>query len=385
MRKWLFMVWACMGLCQAGTSQAPSNTLIHPGMLHTAKELSFLKEKVTSGAAPWASLFQQLEQSPEASSNWTPHARQVIKVGFYSRPDIGASDFKRDGSAAYTLALRYYLSGNKAAAQQCIDILNTWSHTLDSITGDNRKLLVGIGGVMFLNAAEIMRYAYPKWKRRDQEAFKKMILGVWYPVIEDFMPGYNGNWDAAISQTMMCIGIFADRKDIFLKAYNHLLNGATNGAINHYFNTWGQCQESGRDQGHAQMGLGFLTIASEIAWNQGYDLYAAYDNRLALGYEYTAKYMLGHEVRYVRYTNFQGKQVFGDSISQKGRGHFSPIYERTYHHYHDVMGLQMPYTKEALEKSRPEGASTLFLPWASLTSRVPVSNDLSKHSPAKLP
>ena len=213
-----------------------------------------------------------------------------------------------------------------------------------------------------------MRSYYPQWKKKDQAAFKKMALKIWYPLLQDFMPGYNGNWDAAISQTMMCIGIFCDRKDIFDRAYEQILKGASNGAINNYINDFGQCQESGRDQGHTQMGLGYLSIVCEIAWKQGYDLYSAYNNRLAKGYEYTAKYMLGEEVKYVQYKTFQGKLVFGDSISRAGRGKFAPIYERVYHHYHDRMGIEMPYTRRALERSRPEGSGSLFLPWASLTT-----------------
>lgn len=370
-KRWIWVILALCASWQQAMTQPTGRRMIHPGMAHTAPELDFLKAKIASGAEPWKTYFEALLTSPEASPDHTPRPIRVINVGFYSHPDIGAGDFKRDGSAAYTLALRYYLSGDKASGDAAIRILNAWSQTLDSVTGDNRKLELGIGGVMFLNAAEILRYADRDWKQSDQDAFRKMILNVWYPVIEDFMPGYNGNWDAAICQTIECIGIFTDRRDIFLSAFNHLKSGETNGAIDHYFNTWGQCQESGRDQGHAQMGLGFLTVAAQIAWNQGYDLFSAYHNRLALGYEYTASYMLGNDVRYVRYTNFRGKQVFGDSISAKGRGHFSPIYERTYHHYHDIMGMEMPFTRQALEKSRPEGASDLFLPWASLTSRVP--------------
>lgn len=195
-----------------------------------------------------------------------------------------------------------------------------------------------------------------------------MLLQVWYPLLKDFMPGYNGNWDAAIAQTVMCIGIFCNRSDIFDSAYNQILKGASNGAINNYFNEWGQCQESGRDQGHTQMGLGFLANVCEIAWKQGRDLYSAYNNRLATGYEYTARYMLGEDVKYVRYINFQGKPVFNDTISSIGRGRFAPIYERAYHHYHDRMGMDLPYTKKALEKSRYEGMSRGYLSWASLTT-----------------
>jgi hypothetical protein len=196
-----------------------------------------------------------------------------------------------------------------------------------------------------------------------------MALEIWYPLLKDFMPTFNGNWDAAIAQTMMCIGIFCDRRDIFEQAYNHALKGASLGSINNYFNEWGQGEESGRDQGHAQMGLGFFSQLCEIAWKQGYDLYSAYNSKLAAGYEYTAKFNLGEDVKYVKYITFENKAVFGDTISSIGRGKFSPIYERAYHHYHDRMGMEMPYTKRALEKSRNEGDSKNFMSWASLMNR----------------
>jgi hypothetical protein len=117
------------------------------------------------------------------------------------------------------------------------------------------------------------------------------------------------------------------------------------------------------------MGLGFLSTVCEIAWKQGYDLYSAYKSKLATGYEYTAKYLLGEDVKYVQYITFENKPVFADTISAAGRGKFSPIYERAWHHYHDLMGMEMPYTQRALEKSRNEGYASGFMPWASLMNR----------------
>lgn len=342
---------------------------IHPGMLHNITDLQFLHAKVNAGAEPWAGLWTELKASPAANLNWQPKPIKIVAVGYYNKPDIGSTDFTNDGNAAYTMALQFAVTKDKAYAQKAIEILNAWTYTLDSITHDNRKLLLGMAGIKYLNAAEIIRHTYKGWKRKDIKAFEKMALTKWYPLLKDFMPRFNGNWDAAIAQTMLCIGIFCDRKDIFEEAYNHALKGATNGSINHYFNEWGQGQESGRDQGHAQMGLGFFSQLCEIAWKQGYDLYAAYNNRLSLGYEYTAKYLLGEDVKYVRYITFENKPVFNDTISSIGRGRFSPIYERAYHHYHDRMGMEMPYTKRALEKSRNEGDGRNFMPWSSLMNR----------------
>ncbi|MDA0194585.1 MAG: alginate lyase family protein [Bacteroidetes bacterium] len=262
------------------------------------------------------------------------------------------------------MALRWYISQDKAYAEKAIEILNAWSFTLDSITHDNRKWHIGTGGIKFLNAAEIIKHTYKGWKKKDQQAFEDMILKVWFPVIEPFQPNFNGN--AAIMQTMMSIGIFTDRQDIFDRAYNHCLNGESLGAIGNYDNEAGQCQESGRNQNHAQLGLGFMSAICETAWNQGLDLYGAYANRLALGFEYTAKYMIGEEVEYVPYKTFKGDIVFPDSISSQGRGRFSPVYERGFRHYHDRMGLEMPYTKLAMEKSTPERSGGSLIPWSTL-------------------
>ena len=196
-----------------------------------------------------------------------------------------------------------------------------------------------------------------------------MVINVWYPVIKDWTPRYNGNWDAANGQTLMCIGIFLDRRDIFDTACKQLLDGDTNGAIKNYFYESGQCQESGRDQQHVQMGLAFLACAAEIAWNQDIDLYGAFDNRLYKGFEYTARYMSGEEVPHVQYITWFGKPVYGPEISSKQREKICPAWERAYHHYHDRKGMDMPYTRKMIQKSRPEGtANQSFMPWALLTS-----------------
>lgn len=363
MKIFLLSLFVCLaGVCRA-------QQFVHPGMLHTSVDLEFMKEKALSGTEPWGSAWQELKASPLASLDYRPTPHSFVSNGPYNVPDIGGSDFVRDGDAAYTMALQWYVERKEAYAEKAIEIFNAWSYKLDSIVNHNRQLKVGTGGIKYLNAAEIIKHTYNGWSEKDQRAFEKMVMGIWYPVIEDWVPRYNGNWDAALGQTMLCMGIFYDRRDIFEKAYNHLLRGETNGAINNYFYPDGQCQESGRDQGHVQMGLGFLACACEIAWNQGRDLYSAYDNRLATGYEYTAKYMLGEEVPYEQYKTFYGRLVFGPEISPDGRGRFAPIWERPYRHYHGRMGMEMPYTARAVEKSRPEGfRAQSFIPWATLTT-----------------
>ena len=50
----------------------------------------------------------------------------------------------------------------------------------------------------------------------------------------------------------------------------------------------GQMNESGRDTGHSAMALGLIVDIAKIAWNQGDDLFAYMNHRLAAGIEYVA-------------------------------------------------------------------------------------------------
>lgn len=339
---------------------------VHPGMLHAKSDLDQFKKKVHSGKEPWKTAWQQLQNSDIAQLSARPMPISHISNGSYNLPDNGGTEFYNDGNTAYTMALQWYATGNKKYARKAIEILNAWSYTLDSVTNKNRQLKIGVAGIKYLNAAEIIKHTYKGWKQKDQKAFEKMILEKWYPVIKDFVPRYNGNWDAAIGQTMLCIGIFLDRQDIFDQAYEHLLNGETNGSIKWYFSETGQCQESGRDQHHTQMGLSYLANACEIAWNQGRDLYGAYNSRLAKGYEYTCKYLLGEEVSYTQYVTFYGKPVFGEKISDGSRNKFFPIYEIAFRHYHGRKGMNMPFLEKILTKTRNETVSGGFMPWGTL-------------------
>ena len=148
-------------------------------------------------------------------------------------------------------------------------------------------------GIFFVNAAEIIRHTSNRWKAEDQKLFEGWLRNTLYPLIKNFYPTANGNWDAAMNQTMMSMGIFLDDRDMFNRGMNHALGKETNGSIPMYFNDFGECQENGRDQGHTQMGMNFLSKCCEIAWKQGIDMYGTLDNRLAKGFEYTSKIHAG--------------------------------------------------------------------------------------------
>jgi hypothetical protein len=354
---------------------------VHPGILHNRAELDFIAAKIKAGEEPWTSAWDLLRTPPVSQLTSRPQPIANVVRGAYNNPDVGASDLERAAAAAYSHALQWSLTGEKPHAEKAIEILNAYARTLQTIGGHDARLLVGMAGIHFVNAAELIRRSDAPWPEPDRRRFEMLLRDLFYPTIRDFFPEANGNWDAAMIQTMLAMGVYLDDPEIFNRAANYYLTGTarrgltvregndairnSNGAIFNYVNNFGECQESGRDQAHTQMGLGYLGCACEIAWKQGVDLYSAFDNRLALGFEYTAKYNLGHDVPYEPYRSAAGKNYY-PALSPKSRGRFSPIYEKVYHHYHDRKGLEMPYTKQVIDRIRPEGLSLVHASWGTL-------------------
>lgn len=324
---------------------------VHPGIAHSRESIAFVKKKIELGEQPWASAWEGIRKSRFASLEWKPQAVPLVERGPYNDPDVGSSEFSDDARAAYYHAICWTISGDENHATTAAEIINAWSATLKSIGNHDARLLIGMSGYHFCVSAELMKHTWGKWPEHDQRRFELMLRNIWYPVIKDFYPTANGNWDASMLQVMIAMGVFLDDQDMFDKAKKYYLRGPGNGAIGNYFMETGQCQESGRDQAHTQMGLEFLANTCETAWIQGVDLYGALDSRLLRGFEYTAMYNLGIDVPYEPYKSVEGRYHY-KQISDDSRGRLRPMYERVLNHYENREGLEARYTKQAALKLR---------------------------------
>lgn len=366
MRPMLFFLLLLTGtLCanptptaaSAVTSDVPATSFVHPGLLHTRADLDRMRERVAGGDQPWTAGFEKLRRDRQSQADWKLRGpREKVTREPRTRADSNA-EMVQDGNAAYQNALMWCVTGNEAHARKAVGILNAWSKTLRKMDGRDVQLSAGLNGFKFVSAAELMRHTYPAWKPAEVARCKAMFREVVLPPIHDFATFANGNWDAACIATMMAIGVFCDDRALFDRATEYFRNGPGNGRLTHYIiNETGQCQESGRDQAHTQLGLGLLAQACEIAWNQGVDLYGEADNRLLHGFEYTARYNLGERVPFVPHVDTTGKYR-QKKIASAGRGAFRPIYEMVWNHYGVRRGLDAPFTRRAAEKLRPEGAA----------------------------
>ncbi|MEP6668696.1 MAG: alginate lyase family protein [Chthoniobacter sp.] len=329
---------------------------VHPGLLHTQADLDRMRQRVKAGEEPWKSGFEMLRRDGQSRADWKLRGPfEVVTRASQNSP--GNSQMVVDGNAAYQNALMWCVTGDEKYARKATEILDAWAKTLRKMDGRDVQLSAGLNGFKYVNAAELMRYTYPAWPRENVARVEHMLRDVVLPPIQDFATFANGNWDAGCLATMMSIGIFCDDRSLFDRAVDYYRHGAGNGRLTHYvINEAGQCQESGRDQQHTQLGLALLAEACETAWHQGVDLYAEADNRLLKGFEYTAKYNLGNDVPFVPDVDTTGKYRH-QKIATEGRGTLRPIYEMVWNHYQNRRGIPAPFTKQAADQLRPEGGA----------------------------
>ncbi len=347
-----------VGCLQAGTIAAEKVSpmrFVHPGLLHSQEDLDRVRERVAAHDEPWFSAFAVLAADEHSSANWRlagpeDHVSRDRNPRLSKKNDV----MIRDARAAFQNSIMWVVTGDAKHAEKAVEILNAWGRTLESMGGRDVQLAAGLNGFLLVNAAEIIRWTYPQWQSADIESFEAMLHRAIYPPIKEFATFANGNWDAACIKTTLAIGVFCDDRVIFDRGVDYFYHGAGNGRITHYvINTSGQCQESGRDQQHTQLGLGCLAEACEIGWHQGVDLYGAADNRLLRGYEYTAQFLLGEEVPFEEHTDTTGK-YHHTKIATDGHYRARPVFEIALGHYSGRKGLEAPFINQIADRNRPE-------------------------------
>jgi hypothetical protein len=352
-------------------------SFVHPGLLHTAADFTRMAANLNN--EPWKSGWNVLIANSHAQLSWVPRPVEIVYRGYDGVNPENYSRLFNDVAAAYACALRWKLSGDAAYANKAVEIMNAWSGMLTAIRGTtDAALAAGIYGYEFANAGEIMR-TYSGWAAADFLRFQNMMRNVFYPMNHDFLIRHNGtdvthywaNWDLCQMASILAIGVLCDDQAYFDEAINYFKNGLGNGAIAqavYYVHPGhlGQWQESGRDQGHATLGIALMGAFCEMAWNQGVDLYGFDNNRFLMGAEYVAKSNLiqsgtsYYTVPYVRYTNVD--RVNQTVFSTNAQGNVRPCWALVYHHYVNRKGLAAPYSKKFMLQIQPEGGGGNYGP-----------------------
>ena len=233
----------------------------------------------------------------------------------------------RDGQYAFTksgserdmkAALSFAEEGQYVEAQK---IINAYAQTLLCFEGHDAPLCC-IQAYNLVRAATLLNKGL---RMKDEEcvAFQAMIRRAILPTIDKFeadSPYANGNWGAIVNRCRMACAIFLEDSALYQKSIDFFLYANDNGSLSNYVGASGQCQETGRDQNHAQLGLDMMCDIAEMAWEQGDDLWGALDNRLMKGIEYSAQYNLGYDVPFETWQDKTGLYCNWTEPGSMGRG-----------------------------------------------------------------
>ncbi|TMR96410.1 alginate lyase family protein [Nonomuraea basaltis] len=350
----------------------------HPGVLVSRAQLDFVKANLDK--EPWKSAWDALQNSSFASLSYTAKPRADVNCGGNSIPDNGCSDERKDAMAAYTHALRWYLSKDSRYAKKAIQIMDAWSAVITKHTGSNAPLQTGWAGANFSRAAELIKHTYGGgWSQAGRFASK--LRTVYLPTLIAGRPDNNGNWELIMTDAAIGIAVHLDDRASFdravatwrgrLPAYIYL---TTDGSIPkapprskydtkaEIIDYWydqtkfvdGLTQETCRDFWHTGWGLAAISHVAETAHHQGVDLYSTAKHRLRRAMDLHAKIQLGGTVP---------SWLCGGKVKADLGNH----YEVGYNALHNRLGYNdFPYAAKWVEQKRPMGTSH-FLGWETLT------------------
>jgi hypothetical protein len=390
--------------------KAGQQGFVHPGALVTQADIDRAKKMIFEDKNDYMVRAWQIlcdnQYSQSGVATWpTTYVQRGLSGDNYMNAARGAA-------MAFQNALRWKISGDRAHADAAVRILMQWCDVTEAVTGNtNISLASGLYGYGFANAAELMR-DYDGWSRQDFERFKEWMVRVWYNPAIDFLrrrhdtwmnfrhpecgerPGhYWSNWGLCNVLCVMSIGILCDdvhmyNQGVSFYKYDHqgtfvedrtktpmIYNDGCNEFIGNLvpitmpdkrgpFGYLGQMQESGRDQGHTVMALCCALDVCQIGFNQGDDLFAYMDDRIAAGCEYVCALnfagLSGADLPWYlyEYADCAGKrgaswQMFGPN--EGGKGERRPNWDRIRGYYEGLRGVKMQYADKAAQLLCPDG------------------------------
>lgn len=338
--------------------------LVHPGILHNKESIESMRAVVAAADAtsPAYQTYLLLKEDYRAKSDFKMRGPyEIIARGTDSEYLWTKGNFEADFGAAYLNSLMWVVTGEKVYANKAKEILVAYGNKLKRMDGADQALLGGFNGFQLAYALELIRYNLDGsisdiLTDTEFNQVSSMLRNVFLPVLEEFYatpPYSNGNWGLTVTRTYLAFALLWDDIDMYHKGIKFYLTGNDNGTLNNYIDAeTGQTQETGREQAHAQLGIGQIGSICELAWKQGDDLYSLNGNAVMKAFEYSARYNMGYDdLPFKMMTDVSGKNgmFMGDKIGSKYRGELRSIYAMGYNHYAKRKGLNMPHTKELLD------------------------------------
>ena len=394
---------------------AAQYTYEHPCAMYSADDFDYVKQSLDNGTAPQEvkDALQQLKNSTYASKSYVAQPQKWIVRGDATGTEPGVENYAyamKDAASAYQQALLWKLTGDDEYAATAVKTLNAWAATCVGITSNdaNQALAAGAQGYTFACAADIL-LDYDGWSDADKNTFKQWMVDVFASKNIDFLENHGGanncplhywsNWDLVNLCSYLAIGILTEDDDMVNYVVNYFYTGAGNGCIENliqgtFDDPLGtgeqicQNQESGRDQGHAEMSAMVAANLAQMAYTlytknptvTQLDFFSANDNALLKMGEYVA---LSNLRNGTDNANKDGQWIIAATempfntyyycvdctcrdkkhgathtqlANDERRGGIRPGWEIYYTHYKRIKGMSsgFAYVKQFADKLRPE-------------------------------
>lgn len=425
----LFVCLLAVALLSPSDVKATTYTFTHPCAMYSQSDFDRVRSGLAMGTAPKAvqEAYLALKDSKYTKASYTAKPVEILVRGSVKNTGVESENYMssaKDAAAAYQLALLWQLSGDDGYATQAVDILNAWATTCKKLTANdaNQYLCAGAQGFTFAVAGEILS-GYDGWKDDDKLAFKTWMVDIFAAKNKYFLDHhqdnacgnkhYWSNWDLVNLCSYMAIGILTDNSEMV----DYVVDYFTNTSSKNYGNgnVYNLClaeqtingeqmmqnQESGRDQGHAEMSAVVAANLAQMAYtlggingnmvlNPALDFWSANDNALLKMEEYVALSNLrdgtdnanangnfvqeampftavgpwctggkNHEAAY-QHTCLSWSRLYYNNTTgvteDTSRGNVRPGFELALNHYKNVCGLKdgYKYLEQLADKMRPE-------------------------------
>ena len=303
------------------------STFVHPGIYHTAEELSSLRNRIGSE--------QYLRIKNSNLRYGTPNGTATFECGSYNSGDEAiCNGWYKDWRSAEYWALRAYVEESITYASTAVLHIDRWASVFQDVSGSNAPLIAAWQLDKLGRAAEILLhndygFVYPAAEKGRMEAYADKLYtearlantqmganwvaaelaarqGYW--ILKHGLAANTRDKDTAIAQfkyytsfnnsiveSYIYLNSDGDKPFIFdsqgiSKPYSddqlygaelwRLKNDAT------CFQTDGLIGEYWRDMWHSSMGFSFIGSLFEMSYIQGYkDFYEQHDIRLIAGLE----------------------------------------------------------------------------------------------------
>lgn len=352
----------------------------HPGVHIGRTQLDAVRERVRSGQQPWRAAYDAMRRSRYAALDRRPRPHKIVACKPYAKPRACTAE-REDAIAAYTHALLWYVTEERAHADKARQIMDSWSAVIKDHTEGNAGLQTAWAGSTWARAAEIVRHTGAGWPQQDVDRFSRMLRQVYLPELSGKVADYNGNWDLAMTDATAGIAVFLDDRKNFdralsrfrarVPAYFYLRSdgklpvpppGGTVKTPQQIRTYWfgqkrfvnGLGQETCRNFEHVGYALAATSHIAETAWHQGVDLYAPVRERLATAMELHSRYQLGEKMP---------KWLCGG----KPELTMGPDLEVAVNHLGNRLGGPLQQTRKLAARMRPAGTDDLFVAWETLT------------------